>query len=230
MFTKGEIIMVENALFRRKKANIQKLLDFGFTKSGGRYFFSCDIADGQFTMTVTVIPDEKVNAQVMDKASGEEYVLHRAADASGPFVGMVRADYERVLSEISDRCFGSEVFKSPQAKELIEYVRSTYGGELEFLWQKFPDNAVWRRSDNKKWYGALLTVSKRKLGLASDEITEIVDLRIKPEDLKNTLDGKRYLTGFHMNKKNWYTILLDCSVSTEELCRRIDESYRLAVK
>ena len=38
-----------------------------------------------------------------------------------------------------------------------------YCDELEFLWQKFPDNAVWRRKDNKKWYGALLTVSKEKL-------------------------------------------------------------------
>lgn len=52
--------------------------------------------------------------------------------------------------------FEPNVFKSVYAKELIEYVCSTYGDELEFLWQKFPDNAIWRRKDTGKWYGALL--------------------------------------------------------------------------
>ena len=33
-----------------------------------------------------------------------------------------------------------------------------------------------------------------------------------------------------MNKKHWYTILLDDSVPLEEICRRIDRSYLLAVK
>ena len=42
------------------------------------------------------------------------------------------------------------------------------------------------------------------------------------------IDKKRYFPGWHMNKKHWYTIILDGSVSTEEICSRIDESYRLA--
>lgn len=33
-----------------------------------------------------------------------------------------------------------------------------------------------------------------------------------------------------MNKKNWYTILLDESVSSEELFMRIEESRSLAKK
>ena len=36
--------------------------------------------------------------------------------------------------------------------------------------------------------------------------------------------------GWHMNKKNWYTIILDGRIQTEEVCTRIDESYRLAKK
>lgn len=36
--------------------------------------------------------------------------------------------------------------------------------ELEFLWPKSPDNAIFRRPDNKKWYAVLLTVQKEKLG------------------------------------------------------------------
>ena len=113
---------------------------------------------------------------------------------------------------------------------IIEYVRKKYGDELEFLWEKFPDNAIWRRKDNKKWYGALLTVSKRKLGIDSDEIIEIIDLRMKPEDIEKRVDMKKYFPGYHMNKKHWITICLDKTVPYEEICSRIDESYVLAVK
>ncbi len=33
-----------------------------------------------------------------------------------------------------------------------------------------------------------------------------------------------------MNKKTWYTVILDGSVSTADICRRIDDSYALAKK
>lgn len=101
---------------------------------------------------------------------------------------------------------------------------------MEYLWEKFPDNAVWRRKDNQKWYGALLTVSRRKLGCSSDEVVEIIDLRGTPEELEEFVDGQHYFPGWHMNKKHWYTIILDGSVPSDEICQRIDESYALAKK
>ncbi|MDD4510344.1 MAG: MmcQ/YjbR family DNA-binding protein [Oscillospiraceae bacterium] len=220
--------MTDNTLFKRRKPNTQKLFAFGFSLIEDRYLFRTDIVDGQFTMAVAVMPDGSVDTQVTDNASDEEYILHRVPGVSGSFVGTVREACEKMLAEISDKCFDPEIFKSAQAKQLIEYVRSAYGDELEFLWQKFPDNAVWRRKDTQKWYGALLTVPKRKLGFDSDETAEIIDLRIKPEELETTLDGKQYLPGYHMNKKNWYTVLLNGFVPIDELSRRIDESYRLA--
>ena len=122
------------------------------------------------------------------------------------------------------------MFKSKQAKEIIDYIRAKYGDELEFLWQKFPDNAVWRRKDNKKWYGALLIIPKSKLDAHSNEMVEIIDLRIKPEQVKATIDNKKYFAGWHMNKNNWFTIILDDSVPTSEICQRIGESYKLATK
>ena len=99
---------------------------------------------------------------------------------------------------------------------------------MEFLWQKFPDNAVWRRKDTAKWYGAILTVGRHKLDLDSKEIVEIIDLRIEPDQMDALLQNDGYYPGWHMNKKHWYTIILDESVATEEIFRRIDESFRLA--
>lgn len=70
-------------------------------------------------------------------------------EAVGGFVGSVRADYERVLSDIAEKCCYREVFKSAQAKTLLAYAKEKYRDTPEYLWEKFPDNAVLRRRDNR---------------------------------------------------------------------------------
>lgn len=221
--------MTPNAFFWRKKPNVRRLRDYGFVLRDDTFTYTAKLLEGQFELTVTISENGNVDTQVIDATSGDEYVLHRTPGAVGSFIGTVKAEYEAVLTKISDACFEPDVFKSDAAKRLISYVRSTYGDELEFLWTKFPDNAVWRRKDNQKWYGALLTISRRKLGLDSDEIIEIIDLRIKTEEMDVLIDQKKYFPGYHMNKKHWFTICLDGSVSLEEICRRIDNSYVLAL-
>ena len=87
-----------------------------------------------------------------------------------------------------------------------------------------------RRADNKKWYAVILVVEKNKLGLDSKEKTEIINLRGRPEEIKNIIDGKKYFACYHMNKKYWISICLDGSVEPDEIFARIDESYVLAKK
>ena len=218
------------SIFRRKKVIFSKLIDYGFRKDNDAYIYQSVLKDSEFEITVVVHQDGAVSATVIDPTLHEPYTLHLTDGAVGSFVGSVRSEYEKILTDISDHCFAPEVFKSIQAKELIEYVRTAYADELEYLWEKFPDNAVWRRKGTTKWYGALLTVSRRKLGLESDEMVEIIDLRTAPENMDAQIDNKLYFPGWHMNKKNWYTVILDGSVSLEELRGRIDESYLLAAK
>lgn len=218
------------SIFRRKAVSFDKLISYGFSKNKDTYTYKTVLQDSGFEMTVIVSADGSVSATVIDPTFNEPYTLHLTDGAVGSFVGNVRSEYEKILTDISDHCFIPDVFKSAQAKELIEYVRTTYTDELEYLWEKFPDNAVWRRKDTTKWYGALLTVSKRKLGIKSDEMVEIIDLRIALENMETLIDNKFYFPGWHMNKKNWYTVILDGSLSLEELHRRIDESYQLAIK
>ncbi len=215
-------------IFENRKANTEKLVKFGFWREGRCYVYKTVLTDSGFKMHVTVNDAGEVRTQVYDPAFDEPYSLHLVEGASGGFVGGVRSQYEDVLREIAERCFDPNVFKTAQAKELIAYVRDRFGDELEYLWKKFPKNAVWRRNDNAKWYGAILSVQKNRLGFDSTEIVEIIDLRIRPELMQETVAKEHFYPGWHMNKKHWYTVLLDGSVSTDELCRRIDESYRLA--
>jgi len=208
----------------------QKLIAFGFTKQSEQFLYTRRIADGQMTVTVAVSDDGEVTTKIIDNASDEEYVLHRVPSAEGAFVGRIRTEHDALLAEIASQCFGTAAFKNMQTQAVLAYVRDTYGDEPEFLWQSTPHNAIVRRKDNKKWYLAVLTISRQKLGIDSDEIIEIIDLRIAPEEIPATVDHKRCFPGYHMNKKHWITIPLDGTVPLTELFRRIDDSYRLAKK
>ena len=73
-----------------------------------------------------------------------------------------------------------------------------------------------------------MTVSRSKLGIPSDDIAEIIDLRCEPEIIEALIDRECFYPGWHMNKRHWYTVILDGSVSTEEIRLRVDASYILA--
>lgn len=228
------IMVQETKYFLKRRILWDKLIPYGFTKEKDRYVLNKNILENQFQMTVMITVNEETDVQVdtklTDLESKEEYTLHRVAGTTGIFVGAVRQGYDSILCDIADKCFEENIFQSTQAKELIQFVRDKYGDELEYLWKKISDNAVWRRKDTGKWYAAMLMVSKCKLGIDSDEPVEIIDLRMEPEKLEQLLDHKKFFPGWHMNKKSWYTIILDGTVEIEEIKKRLEQSYALAVK
>lgn len=215
-------------MFVRKTLNKEKALSFGFVQLSDEFIYETDILGDTFRLMIVISSIGNLNTVLTEKETGDEYTLYKT-DITGSFVGEVREAVKAVLSQIAVNCYEVDIFKSQQAKDIICYIRNKYGDELEFLWEKFPDNAVWRRKDTAKWYGAILTVTKNKLGIDSNEKAEIIDLRIQPEKMEELLSDARYYPGWHMNKKNWYTIILDGSVPTSDLCARIDESFRLAL-
>ena len=85
-----------------------------------------------------------------------------------------------------------EIFRSEETLRTIRHIRASWGGEPEFLWEKFPDYAVFRRQDNAKWYAVILTVQAGKLGLADEERTEILDIRADAETMARSLDFEHY--------------------------------------
>lgn len=216
-------------IFKSRKMNEEKLLSYGFEVEDGKYCYRTDIMSDSFTLYITIDKNGVPDTSLTEKETGEEYVLYKTS-AAGTFVGEIRAAIETVLSDISAKCYDFSVFKEEQTLRLIEYVRRKYGDELEFLWKKYDDNAIWRCKANQKWYAAVLTVKKSKLGIESDDKAEIIDLRIEPEKMAALIDNRIYFPGWHMNKKHWYTVILDGSVAYDELCRRIDESYLIAMK
>ncbi len=221
---------IAETIFRYKKAVLKKLPEYGFEEEGGGYVYRTQICDNQMRLIVRINVCGEVETEVFDTETEEPYTLFLVDGAVGEFVGKVRSDYAGVLEDIAEKCFEREVFKGAHTQPLIEYVREKYGDELEFLWEKTPDCAVWRRKDNRKWYAAILTVRYSKLGIEREGTVEIIDMRMDPTELEKAVDDRTYYRGYHMNKKHWVTMLLDGSAPYDELVRRLDESYALAKK
>lgn len=223
------MLKVDNLLDSRQ-TDIKRLLDFGFIFCEDNYVYTAKIAEMQFDLNVYISADWKVSTKVVDCETGESYDLFRIPDATGAFVGKVRHEYEDILNAIYENCYDKNIFKSDYAKQVIQYIQLKYGDSIEFLWAKFAGNAIFRRKDNAKWYAALLTVCKRKLGKDEEGDVEIIDVKMESEKINELVDGKKYFFGYHMNKKHWITVCLDGSISIENIFALIDASYILAMK
>lgn len=218
---------LENSL-KDRKINYEKLLKYGFQKEKEQYIYKKKINNQQFEINV-IISDKEAYSKLIDLESKIEFALVDIESAEGEFVGNLKQEYERVIENIIIECTSKEAFKSNQAKEIINYIEQKYKDKLEYLWEKFDNNAIWRNKQNRKWYGILFTLQKRKLGLDVDELTEIINLRYQKEKIENIIDNKKFFAGYHMNKKSWITIILDNSVETEKILDLIDNSYNLSV-
>ena len=208
--------------------NCKKLLDYGFEFDGENFIRNQKFLDN-FTLTIIIDAGGFVTSKIFD-SDGELYTLHLVEGANGKFVGTVKTEHERILSEVFAQCFDDEVFKSAQTLKLVDYIHEKFSDSPEFLWGKFPNYAVFRRKDNRKWYAVIMSVPKSKLGLDSAVKIEILNVRIEPEELDKIFDGEKYFRGWHMNKKSWLTLRLDNSLTFEDISARLEKSYRLAAK
>lgn len=67
----------------------------------------------------------------------------------------------------------------------------------------------------------------RSLGIDADGMTDVCNLKNRPECIQELIDYKRFYPAYHMNKTYWFTILLDQELSWKQLQELIDESYQL---
>ena len=228
---KGEKKMKDQFLeniFRYQVVNIEKLKEFGFVLQEDIYHYETQIVDNQFILTIHISSTGNIDTNMIELAAGEVYTLYQVESAKGSFVGRVRAEYCDILQDIAAHCFDKEIFKQVCTKQIIRYVQLKYGDELEYLWEKTPNCAIWRRKDNQKWYGLITTICKNKLGSSSTEQVDIINLRIDCNELEKIVDGIHYFRAYHMNKKHWVSICLDGSVSLEDIQTRIEQSFQIA--
>ena len=110
---------------------------------------------------------------------------------------------------------------------ILSYVSEQYGTEPEYLWARTPDAAVIRHQGSRKWYGIIMNVLRRTLGLDGDGSIDILNVKCTPNVREIMLGEGRALPAYHMNKQHWISLLLDGSLEEQVIFSLIDESYEL---
>ena len=213
-----------NKLFENRTINYAELIKYGFIKKNDNYVFKKTI-DNQFEVIIEIGAFN--SPRLIDLTTNEEYILVDVKESLGSYAASLKNEYEKIIEDIINKCTTRNTFKSKQAKLIIKYIKEKYDDDLEFLWEKFPNVAIWRNKKNQKWYGALMTITKSKLKLDSNELVDIIDLRCNQINIKEKVN---IYPGYHMNKNNWITIILDESISIEEIYNLIDISNSLSSK
>lgn len=115
-------------------------------------------------------------------------------------------------------------------EEVLVYVKKEYGTTPEHLWKSHPQYEVLRHDAQQgekkaKWYAVIMNVKRSSLGLEGEESVDILNVKCSSEMMALIQMSKGYLPGYHMNKVNWITVLLDGTVPLDNIRQMIDESF-----
>ena len=93
-------------------------------------------------------------------------------------------------------------------QQFLSYCLNTYGTSPDYPFDKDFETAVLRHSDNRKWYAIVMRVSRRKFGFDSDEVIDVVNLKLPTEMLGSFGVADGVYPAYHMNKLHWISMLL----------------------
>ena len=216
---------LEDEVLGRKKVNQAKLLTYGFKKEGNGLIYETSILQASFLLIVSY-KEKKINVQLIDTKTNEEYTNFRLKNMNGEFVSVVRGAVKDVLADIANKCFDKTYFGGEQANRLAKKISELYHVEPEFLWESEPSFGVFRHFDTKKWFGIIMNVAKEKI-TGQEGMVDILNVKLEPLKIPYLLKRKGYVKAYHMNKKYWLSIILDETLSDEEILTLLNDSYKL---
>ena len=93
-------------------------------------------------------------------------------------------------------------------QEFFELCLNTYGTSPDYPFDEDFETAVFRHVDNRKWYAIVMKVSRRKFGFDSDEVIDVVNLKLPTEMFGSFGAADGVYPAYHMNKLHWISVLL----------------------
>ena len=93
-------------------------------------------------------------------------------------------------------------------QQFLEYCAGTYGTSPDYPFEDLHETAVLRHAYNRKWYALVMRVSRRKFGFESDEVIDVVNLKLPIEMHGSFSAADGVYPAYHMNKLHWISVLL----------------------
>lgn len=93
-------------------------------------------------------------------------------------------------------------------QKFLSYCLSTYGTSPDYPFDEDFETAVLRHAGNRKWYALVMRVSRKKFGFDSDEVIDVVNLKLPTEMFGSFSVADGVYPAYHMNKFHWISVLL----------------------
>lgn len=93
-------------------------------------------------------------------------------------------------------------------QSFLSYCLDTYGTSPDYPFDEDFETAVLRHTYNRKWYALVMKISRRKLGLDSDDMIDVVNLKLPTEMFGSFGASDGVYPAYHMNKLHWISVIL----------------------
>lgn len=93
-------------------------------------------------------------------------------------------------------------------QEFLDYCRETYGTTPDYPFEDDFITTVVRHSDTGKWYGIVMHLSRCKFGFDSEEMIDVVNMKLPVEMFGSFGKADGVYPAYHMNKLHWISVLL----------------------
>lgn len=199
------------------------LAEWGFKNGQARYV----LVEGEFELHMT-LSDQELELVVYDLAMEEPYTLFEVASASGALVTGLRQQVDDILNRI----LGQQIQDNPLVERLVDHVATTYGLAPAHPFKRHPEIIGFKVPTVDKLFGIFLPVDYCRLDKTSTRTDQVLVLNLKgqPEHIVERIDNERYFPAYHMNKRHWFSLLLDAQTDWDQLTSLLAESYRLVKK
>lgn len=111
--------------------------------------------------------------------------------------------------------------------ELFRFIDQEFDVQPDYPWAKYPDAAVFRHTNNQKWFGLYMRVAETKLGFEGNKQLEIINVKARPEMIGVLRQSKGIYPAYHMNKEHWVTLVLQSELTQEDIVNLITDSFDL---
>ena len=93
-------------------------------------------------------------------------------------------------------------------QQFFSYCLSAHSTAPDYPFEGDFETAVFRHSGSRKWYAIVMRVSRRKFGFDSDEVIDVVNLKLPTEMFGSFGAADGVYPAYHMNKLHWVSVLL----------------------
>ena len=218
---------IEEDIFKRAEINEKALAQYGFRQSKGYWTLEIPFMNGDFKAVISVDDAGHISGNVYETATQDIFLPLRVESMDG-FVGEVRNAYKEILKDIKEKCCYENVFISAQANRFAEAIYKKYGDMPVFPWDDF-SGGVFKNPDNGKWYAIVMNINVQKVDKKLTGNVEVVNIKLNPEKIQDLHKEKGFYPAYHMNKKNWISILLNDTVTDKIILDLLEESHNFTL-